>query len=177
MIWKKIMSKSRGVRWPPLPLPGGTHADWEWDIAAEVGAHGQNYNNSTSYWPKAPTSCPLPPANHRPPNLLTCWAGWVTVWSHAVAPAGDGQVPAAAAASVGGRSRRGEWAAAAGGRRSGRRTCAAGRRRHCRAGRRRAPEYARPSPTRSWAETEIWRHSKRRTICWSLAVGSSHIDR
>ena len=27
MIWENFMSKSRGVRWPPLPLPGGAHGD------------------------------------------------------------------------------------------------------------------------------------------------------
>jgi len=26
MIWENFMSKSRGVRWLPLPLPGGAHA-------------------------------------------------------------------------------------------------------------------------------------------------------
>jgi len=35
MIWEKFMSKSRGVRWPPLPLPGGAHGQDSWAAGSD----------------------------------------------------------------------------------------------------------------------------------------------
>jgi len=57
IIWEKFMSKSRGVRWPPLPLPGGAHAaSWFGFIKL---LHKQNYSWQRRAYNNTPHKCTL----------------------------------------------------------------------------------------------------------------------